>query len=557
MKKSLVIATAIAVPAIGMAQGAVDAANMSQLEMRGTARFMAMGGAFTALGGDLSTLAQNPAGIGIYRSSEIGITADLNFQSFKTSAASSYTKDQTKFNINNFGYVGTAKLYSESCPTISFGATYQRINSFDRISKGNMHLNGASLSNYVAAFTNAQGSMGDGYSPYSTGDLSWGTNYDPYNYADWMSVLAYNGMIMSDAGGTNSSGQASFQGLMGDGTTGSANFDVREKGYVDEYNITLGGNIYNTVFWGIGFGITDIDYTQYTYYGENLTNAYIEAQGERSKDWYNNVRGTSNFGLTNYLHSTGSGFNVKLGLIVKPINEFRIGLAVHTPTWYSMTDTFWGDIATTYQPNSGQMTSDGEEFVGGSVNELTDDSQSNWVDYRLRTPWRIMVGAAGVIGGQGIISADYEYRGSNMQIADYDRNEYTDVTDDVETYYKGVNIFRLGGEYRVTPQFSVRAGFCYESSPVDTWVADDNENINFSGTIPSYSFNKSTRYLTAGLGYRSGGFYVDFAFVNKHRQSTWHAFSPIVAASEIIQSSPSATITSNYNQAVLSLGYKF
>ena len=117
-----------------MAQAGVDVAHLSELGMRGTARFMSMGGAFTALGGDLSTLGQNPAGIGIYRSSEVGITLDLNFQSFQASAPSmTDTHNQTRFNVNNFGYIGTMKLYSEATPTFSFGASYSRINSFDRV----------------------------------------------------------------------------------------------------------------------------------------------------------------------------------------------------------------------------------------------------------------------------------------------------------------------------------------------------------------------------------------------------------------------------------------
>ena len=86
-----------------------------------------------------------------------------------------------------------------------------------------------------------------------------------------------------------------------------------------------------------------------------------------------------------------------------------------------------------------------------------------------------MVGAAGVIGGKAIISADYEYRGSNMQLSDVNNNEYVDVSDEIKTYYKGVNIFRVGAEYRVTPQLSLRAGYSYESSPVKQWVANDGE----------------------------------------------------------------------------------
>lgn len=560
MKKSLFIAAAAAVPAIAMAQAGVDVAHLSELGMRGTARFMSMGGAFTALGGDLSTLGQNPAGIGIYRSSEVGITLDLNFQSFQASAPSmTDTHNQTRFNVNNFGYIGTMKLYSEATPTFSFGASYSRINSFDRVFKGNFNnLGGSSLSNYVAAFTNSLNPMGDGYSPYRDVDLIWGSNYNPYDNAPWMSVLAYNSLIINN-GQENSNGQISFQGLMGDGTTGSANFDIREKGHVDEYNITFGGNIYNTLYWGLGFGITDVDYTQWSYYGERLSNAYLSVRtDEGPKDlYYKDVPGTASYGLTNYLHSSGSGFNVKFGLILKPINEFRIGIAVHTPTWYSMTDTYWGAIDYNMLPNNGLLAPNGEHYKNEADNVVANDSYDNFHDYHLRTPWRIMVGAAGVIGGKAIISADYEYRGTNMQLSDVNNNEYVDVSDEIKTYYTGVNIFRVGAEYRVTPQLSLRAGYSYESSPVKQWVANDGENIQFAGTIPSYSFNKATQYITAGLGYRVGSFAIDLAYVNKHRESTWHAYSPIVAEGTVVMDSPQATVKSNYNQLVLSLGYKF
>ncbi|WP_279168130.1 OmpP1/FadL family transporter [Muribaculum intestinale] len=560
MKKSLFIAAAAAVPAIAMAQAGVDVAHLSELGMRGTARFMSMGGAFTALGGDLSTLGQNPAGIGIYRSSEVGITLDLNFQSFQASAPSmTDTHNQTRFNVNNFGYIGTMKLYSEATPTFSFGASYSRINSFDRVFKGNFNnLGGSSLSNYVAAFTNSLNPMGDGYSPYRDVDLIWGSNYNPYDNAPWMSVLAYNSLIINN-GQENSNGQISFQGLMGDGTTGSANFDIREKGHVDEYNITFGGNIYNTLYWGLGFGITDVDYTQWSYYGERLSNAYLSVRtDEGPKDlYYKDVPGTASYGLTNYLHSSGSGFNVKFGLILKPINEFRIGIAVHTPTWYSMTDTYWGAIDYNMLPDNGLLAPNGEHYKNETDNVVANDSYDNFHDYHLRTPWRIMVGAAGVIGGKAIISADYEYRGANMQLSDVNNNEYVDVSDEIKTYYKGVNIFRVGAEYRVTTQLSLRAGYSYESSPVKQWVANDGENIQFAGTIPSYSFNKATQYITAGLGYRVGRFAIDLAYVNKHRESTWHAYSPIVAEGTVVMDSPQATVKSNYNQLVLSLGYKF
>ena len=67
MKRYLLIAL-LGFPLGAMAQSPIDAYQLSQQDMKGTARFMSMGGAFGALGGDLSTLSQNPAGIGVYRS---------------------------------------------------------------------------------------------------------------------------------------------------------------------------------------------------------------------------------------------------------------------------------------------------------------------------------------------------------------------------------------------------------------------------------------------------------------------------------------------------------
>ena len=45
----------------------------------GTARSMAMAGAFTSLGADLTSMAINPAGLGMYRRNEISITPLMSF----------------------------------------------------------------------------------------------------------------------------------------------------------------------------------------------------------------------------------------------------------------------------------------------------------------------------------------------------------------------------------------------------------------------------------------------------------------------------------------------
>ncbi|MCM1092947.1 MAG: outer membrane protein transport protein [Lachnospiraceae bacterium] len=552
-------AATLLLPAVSQAQSAVDLYNMCRPDLRGTARFMSMGGAFTALGGDLSSLNQNPAGIGIYRSSELGLTLNLDFQSSSATAQGNKTEEnQTKFSFNNFGYVGTMPLNSTWLQSISWGATYSRVLSFDRINSGRIgNLGGASLSNYIAAMSNAGGYYPDSQAPDG---LLFGDNYNPYldGKAGWLDILAFQSYVTNDTYSTDGSGDFNgFQGLMGEGTTGSAWFKTREKGYVDEYSFNIGGNVSDVVYWGVGIGVTDMDYKALTQYGENLNNAYISAKriapDQNGNDVYEITNGTADYALTSHLHSSGSGFNFKFGVIVKPINELRLGFAVHTPTWYQMTDTYWGAIDYNYMPsdNSAYASS-----LNGSV--ITDEGYTASFDYNMRSPWRMMFGIAGVIGKQGLISADYEYRGNNvMQASDVDGYTYEDVKSDVKTYYKGTHIFRLGGELRVTPQLSLRVGYSYETSPVKKQAENDGEFIWTSGTNPSYSFDRHTQYVTAGLGYRFSSFYVDLAYVNKQRETTYHAFTPLIENGSTLQGSPSASIKDNNNQVVLSFGYKF
>ena len=153
--KKIYIAFALSfVSASIFAQSAIDAYRFSQPDLRGTARFMSMGGAFGALGGDLSTLSQNPAGIGVYRSNEIGFTLDLDMQSSNSQSTGFSTNDkQTKFFLDNIGGVATLRLNNSVLQNLNFGFTYNKGASFSRRYKGNIELQN-SLSNYIAGIAN-------------------------------------------------------------------------------------------------------------------------------------------------------------------------------------------------------------------------------------------------------------------------------------------------------------------------------------------------------------------------------------------------------------------
>ncbi len=526
MKKILLPALAAAIPAMALAQSATDAYTLSQTDLRGTARFMSMGGAFTALGGDLSAVTLNPASLGVYRSSEIGATLDVGFHNFKTIDAS---QSKTTAACNNFGYVGVVRL-DGAMRTFAWGANYNRLTSFDRIIDGYAPSLSTSLSNYVAAFTNGV--------PY--GDLGFGDGYNPYAQSseDWLSILAYNSYLINP----NNSAGTNYQGLFKPGSVADSYFYSRERGYVDEYNFSFGGNVSDVVSWGVNIGVTDLSYTRDVAYDESIGGAEIATESGRL------APGKAEFTLSNSQHVTGTGWNLNFGVIVRPINEFRIGFAVKTPTWWSLQHAAIGAVDYNFNPDNAAL---------GALKGYEETDQADF-DSRLNSPWRFNVGVAGVIGSQAIVSLDYERTAFPDMTMKHQGQWYGDfvsadyVNQDIKDYYQAANSLRVGVEYRVTPQFSLRAGYAWQGSAVKSQAADGAMQVYTSGTDPSYVFNKAVNSVSVGAGYRYQSWYIDAAYVYKKRSSTYHCFTDWDG-----NIAPSGSLDENVNTIVLSTGFRF
>lgn len=592
MKKSyLVLSLSILSAGTAMAQGAVDAYRISQPDLKGTARFMSMGGAFGALGGDLSSISYNPGGIGIYRSNEIGFTIDLDAQSATSTAqGNSYTDNRTKLLLNNVGAVFTLKLPSYTFPNLNIGFTYNKGASFNRQYGGYIPKLNTSLSNYIAGVSNSEGvTLGDVSTVYKENSNT--ILFDPYNPNDdgyaapWISILGYDSYLVAPVQyEQNGNTLTDWYGQWGAGTSGNGQFLVTEKGSRDDYNIVIGGNIANVVYWGMNFDIANINYTMNAMWGESLTDAYVPDD--------DNVvsKINANWDLNNYYNVNGSGFKYQIGFIIKPIQELRLGLSVSTPTWYNLTQTFGAEVDYQYA----------DEKPGYA---LTNLGQYGFNNLCFKTPWKLMGSVAGVIGSKFIVSCDYEWTPyDNMKFSeagtynygdygyDYDpgwdyfsagmtrtsggspvsskisqkplgfqnNNPYYDTNKHIQEYYRSTSTLRLGAEYRVTPSFSVRAGYSFVSSPVKENVKNDQVEIFTQGTLPNYRFDNTTNYVTCGVGYKYKRFYIDLAYVYKHISSTYHAFTPEVNKDpRQTVASPQSSLSLNNNQIVLSAGLKF
>lgn len=525
MKKLYVTLLLCGASLMASAQGTFDVLKMSETQLNGTSRYMSMAGAFGALGGDVSAISQNPGGIGVYRKSDISVTMNLNFLSSKTPGGDKLTN--TKFWFNNVGYVGSMKIDSDFFKYFNWGFSFNRINSFQRRYQGGYNVNN-SLTNKIAQnLTNGNWTEED----LSVDNYSGNIYYD--SNAPWLGILAYQSYLL------NPNSDGSLQGLATNGTTGSANYYVDEKGHTDEYNITLGGNFKNTVYWGINFGITDLDFDSYQYYGEDLDNAMI--YDYRFNDGSTTL-GYAGYDFQSYQETRGTGYNFKMGVIVRPINQLRIGAAFHTPTYYDMKDL--------YKVQSGfdlQVNGDDNLFQGNT--ETGEEGYYDEYRYTIKTPWRFIGSLAVVPSSKGMISMDYEYVGANtMRCGDEGGHNYADTEQKIKDQLQASHILRVGAEYRATQNLSLRAGYSYQTSPVkDAVKGVSNNNVDVVSSNYMYQYDKSNQYITCGLGYRYKSFYADAAYVHQTRTSQYHAY-PGEQGEEV---------KDNKNKIALTIGFRF
>lgn len=515
------------------AQGEMDAYKMSQRDLTGTARSVAMGGAFGALGGDISGIAINPAGIGIYKSSEVVTT--LNFQNtksetqMKTSAGDKISENKFKFTFDNFAFVGTVPTnVSDIVPLVNFGFSYNRLKSFDR--KYRMHGNNinTSMADYMAHRANTGYYIYDNPNNqlYVDDDNKNGEGIYPFDEYDWTTLLGYNAHLINHIGGGE---YEPTQGFVNSSLFNTLN--VREKGTVDTYDFNIGTTFADVVSFGITVSVTDLDYKLYSDYSE-------------SAEILNNAN--NGFMTDNWLHTEGTGWQIKTGLIFKPIHELRIGLAYHSPTWYNMTDYFGAGI----DYNMDAFVPVGSPNVSPTYGNIYSYDYGPY-DYKFRSPDKFIASLAGVIGQTAIISADYEYTNYSKSMKLYDRNGYMldgDPNSFIETDFKGASTLRFGAEVRVTPQFAVRAGYSWVQSPLEKKFKDLEEEVMTVGSDPHFILDGDTNYITWGAGYRfNKSFYTDIAFVMKNKKGDLYSF----------YGADKAEIKDQTFQGLLTLGFRF
>jgi long-subunit fatty acid transport protein len=495
MKKISLLIFAILSVFMGVtAQNADDALRYSQIFYGGTARFMSMGGAFTALGGDLSAISLNPAGTGVFRSSEISLTPQLVYNSTSSLWNNSASKDVSSvFNLSQIGIVSnilsTGK--DKGLVNLNIAYSYNRTNNFTE----NITISGISNNSSMADYWV---SRANGNSKMEIPDDAW---------------AAYQTYLIDTLSGSNNSYGTVFS-RYGDNSFSTYGQEIKRVitnvGYTGEHSFSIGANFSNKFYLGTTLGISSLRYTGHLEHFES--------------DVANVIYDFKSFTYTDHLEASGTGFSLKIGTIIKPVEFLRIGLALQSPTVYRITENYYDNISSHFDT----------QVDGIDHYEYTNNPSS--YKYTLTTPLRANAGIALQIKKRAIISADYEF-------VDYSMSQFSKAIDDqsfssenssIREMYKTASNIRLGAELRLSNIY-LRGGYSYYGKAFKP--SENNKDLDYNS-------------LSFGIGMRHQNYYLDLAFTTLSSKRLYYMYSDPGYLE-------STTIKTTRDTFAVTFGYKF
>ncbi len=458
---------------------------LSKNSLIGTGRSMAMGGAFGALGADVSTMSVNPAGLGVYRSSEYTITPSLKYMATDGVLGGTKVGDtRTHMNIHEFGIVSVLNSLPGSSKLVSVNLGFGINRLADFYNSTRLEGYGIAHSKTDAYVFNSDGIV---YKDFLPTDLDEYAGF--YSGVPWQSVQAWETGLMQSAYNKTQGVLYDdlYESVLAQGDLVDQFVDVRERGRIDEYTFSVGFNVNNTTFWGLTMGYQDLLYEYSLVYGENF---------------YKYARGSGFDEFQDY-RVEGNGLNFKLGMIVLPTDRLRLGLAAHTPTWISLGESYFSSMSADLEDlgivPGFDNPNDPEQFIYAN----SEPDYPMQYDFDIRSPWRFILSSSYVLGSKGIVSIDYEFTNYTwMKYSNSSDAKY--INKKVSELYKSAHTVRLGGEYRLSPSFLLRGGYAFYGSP---W----NKN---KAAVNPLSYEDNQQVLTAGVGYRVKNWFFDLAYVS-------------------------------------------
>lgn len=525
MKKILMTSVLALCGIIAFSQSVSDALTFGVNDYEGSARTVAMGNAFTAVGGDLGALTINPAGSAVARMSQFSVTPS-SYLSVNT-AQGSLLPDGTapfgkklrnrdgRFGCSNVGFTlnfNTGR--NRGLKNWTVGLVWNSTQTF----ADGMYAQGT---NYTTSFTgslasDASGILQDGnYDGYNSNNMSYDSGI-PYNI-----VAAYKAGLISNLPGTTTEYVGSAENLFEDGSASIGKNGIEQymgrriTGNKKNAVMNFGFNFSDIVYFGVNAGYNSLNYKSEEYLREDaveLSDVVISYGDGRSYNFSSAKR--------NYAYKAdATGFDLKFGVIVTPVAGLRLGAALGMPSLYKMTESI-DNAASLSLLHTDSSTS-------ASDIHNTEKAPTQQYKYWYRSPLEANFGVAYTFGRFALVSLDYEvcdystmrFTSSSSSSDGYD--DFADLNSDLTRYAGMAHNLRAGFELRPLNWLSVRGGYNLATSPEYSWNFDTEKKERINGNIHTASL---------GVGFTTAsGWFFDLAAKTK-----WYKDEYIIPYSDYV-----------------------
>jgi hypothetical protein len=504
----------------GMTQGFVENALIfSRTKPGGSARIQAMGGAQIALGGDFSSALSNPAGLGMYNRSEITFSPAINmYESEASYLGGKSTASKNVFNIPGLSYVHHLPNDRNGFFGGAFGGSMTRINDFNNTFQ---YAGVDDVSSIIDFFKEAAAgyAINELPGPYEDTpllnfDVPEGLAYQTFLINPFSEADPYPNPFTEDDYLDYTNYFSELDTIGNEVRTFNRNQKVNVKGSQYQWSLAYGGNYKDKLFFGASIGITTLRYKYSTTYRESDFNF----SSDPAYNPLNSLR------LNEDLVIDGSGVNLTLGVIYRPVNFVQIGVSFVTPTYYQISDSYRARLRADWNIR-GDQDDTGESIVS---------------EYTITTPLKFSTGAAFFLGKYGVVTGDVEF--VNYGKAKYNSDtrgvSFSPENDDIKYYYTNVMNYRLGLELRYNV-FRLRGGYNFQPNP---YKRETNTNIKVST-------------ISFGAGVRFNKFYIDATWLTSQGKSSFSQYTATDADGQPV--GPVAFLNNRMTSTMLTVGFTF
>ena len=432
-----------------------DALRMSRWHLWSTARGTAVASSMGAVGADASVMLSNPAGLGLYKRGDFMFSPMIQ----GTFSTSNYMGNLNKSGRYSFG-IGNVAVIS-----VGDNSYYKGEPKKEGWLFVNWAIGGQRLADFnqrvVFSGNNSSSSMLDAFVVKMNGKK-------PQDGDPFYEGLAYQAKLLR----VNNPDSTEYIHVA-QGVPVFQRGEFTERGSIFEGYLAVAGNYSNKIYIGGSVDVSVLNYKRNFLYEETDVE-------QLALDF-------EKFTLSRNIGTSGYGIGGRFGILYWLPVPVRIGFAMHSPRFFTLTDKYGTVI----------------ESVLDTSGSYRIESEQGKFTYKFVSPWRVTASMGIIFKKWGFLSFDYAFVDYSTMYFDFGSGTgpaslEANVNTLIASRYGPSHEFRAGMEIKLAEWFMIRLGGGMATSPYN----------------PSVGTTAPTVFWSGGLGVREREFYLDFALSN-------------------------------------------